>query len=141
MKYIKLTLLLLLVLVGGNSCQKEKLVGEYYFTPEMRAKIPFKGYETIIFKTDSTDLVELNAANRRDTIYKSAIDKYESDYILWESDNIYFSNQNYKMSLHMNRYVFWHEPRGIVFDFVYLDSNYIWSGVLEFFFLIAQQPY
>jgi hypothetical protein len=123
---INLFLLFIFLIISCTSCLKDRLLGEYYLTEEMKAQIPYKGNETIIFKSDSNNFIELVAGNRENEIAKRYIGNQESDYELWEIDHICLLNEYYNLSLWMNadRY----EPKGIAFDFEYLNGKYFFSG-------------
>lgn len=105
-----------------NSCQKDRLVGEYYLTPEMKNQIPFKGNEKIIFSCDSLNNLEMTSTRRNDTIYKIYTDSYQSDYILCEHDNISIMSEKYSLNISIGTCDF--DPPGVKFNFAYLDGNY-----------------
>ena len=91
------TLLILLT----TSCNKDRLIGEYYFTEEMYEQIPFEGNETLIFIDSDSSNIVLLGGERMNQISK----QYEcincSDYYYFESAWISFTNDLYKLSLSM----------------------------------------
>ena len=42
-----------LILFIISSCNKDKLVAEYYISDELKAQNPFNGYETLRYKNNS----------------------------------------------------------------------------------------
>ncbi len=66
-------LLLLLIVILSGCYKKDKLVGEYYLTDEMKQTVPFDGSETIYF-IDGEDTIVLDQGSRNNyinTIYIS----------------------------------------------------------------------
>jgi hypothetical protein len=57
MRKLTILILILLLISGGFSCKKEKLVGEYYLSEERKSLIPFNGNEKLVFDTDSISFI------------------------------------------------------------------------------------
>jgi hypothetical protein len=115
---------ILIILIVFSTCRKP--VEEFYLTAEEKAMIPFKGYETITFISDSYGIEKLVADNRVDEIKKYYTDHTERNYIQYEDSYINFSNEKYSLGLFMSSYPF--PPKSIAFSFGYTDrKNYFHS--------------
>jgi len=103
---IKDILILFILLVIFEGCyKKDKLVGEYYLTDEMKQTVPFDGSETIYF-IDIEDTITLNQGTRNNyinTIYIS-----QTEYTYGEQNNTEFrtetGNYNIYLVLQSNYY-------------------------------------
>ena len=122
MKYFKFLFFSSILIILCVSCFKDKLVGEYYLTEEMKDQVPFKGYETLHFINDSNNIIKIKAEDRIDVINKYYTDHTDKDYVLCEYNHILFSNESYGMDIHMEACLF--KPTGIGFEFIYLNGKY-----------------
>lgn len=98
-KSVGLGIVLILLIIFEN-CNKEKLVGEYYLTDEMRNTVPFNGNEKILFIYQN-DTIELNFENKGGGIdtrywesgkyfyYEVETTKFSGDYLLDYSLTMY----------------------------------------------------
>jgi len=85
-----LLLLLLIVLLSG-CYKKDKLVGEYYLTDEMKQTVPFDGSETLYF-VDGEDTIVLDQGERN--ISKSTVRLSPNEYTYGENDDTEFKTEN-----------------------------------------------
>lgn len=90
---------LILTLLFFTSCSK--LTNEYYLTPEMKAQIPFQGFETISFINDSANIINLIAENRQNKIDETFECINCKDYYTSEIESIVLKNNLYSISLTM----------------------------------------
>jgi len=84
-------LLLLLIVILSGCYKKDKLVGEYYLTDEMKQTVPFDGSETIYF-IDGEDTIVLDQGSRNNyinTIYISL-----TEYTYGEDNKTKFNTEN-----------------------------------------------
>ncbi len=94
MRYSLLTVLIMIIL---TSCGK--LIDEFYLSEEMKAQIPFKGFETITFIDDSCNIYVLSGGERFNQVIKQneCINCYDYYYI--ENESIEFNNEFYEIGL------------------------------------------
>ena len=71
MKKFFIFLIILLLSFFGIKCKKERQVGEYLLTDEMKATIPFHGNERIVIKDDWNNQIELIAGELQENYYKT----------------------------------------------------------------------
>lgn len=87
-----LTLLLGLLIVFGG-CNKDKLVGEYYLSDEMKRTVPFDGSETITF-IDGEDTILFNSGRR--ITYTKTTYITDNKYVIEENDETSYMSLNKK---------------------------------------------
>jgi hypothetical protein len=126
MKQLSIVLILITLIVAGFSCKKDKLLGEYHLTEELKSCNPFKGYETLRFQNER-NMIELNGGDRINDVEKKYA-YYPYEYYLCEADYIVFSDSAYSMQITMQACYSYPVAEGIEFRFNYLDSNYIFSS-------------
>jgi len=81
--------ILLCLFIFFESCNnKDKLVGEYYLTEEMKQTIPFDGSETLYF-IDSVDTIVLDQGKRKN--YLTSFYISQTEYVHLEFDYADFS--------------------------------------------------
>jgi hypothetical protein len=97
MRYLKFIFLFILLYFAGCLFVKEKLVGEYYLSDEERAAVPFHGFETAAFIHGIDDPISLTAGPRENQLIKSYIDREQTEYVVYEEDNITFTNDTFSL--------------------------------------------
>ena len=120
-----------LIIITGFSCNQGRLTGEYYLTKEIMEEIPFNGFETIRFITDTNKTIEMTAESRVGEIIKSYTDHSESNYYLWEREYISFRNENYSMSLVIQ--AMRGGIDGVRFNFFIIDGEYYFTASFKQF--------
>lgn len=98
-KLLILTSIVLLVI--PTSCNKGKLIGEYYLTDEMKLQIPFNGFEKISFTDNIGGKITLASGHRSRTITKVMECLNCKNYYYFETAQICFSNDFYRINLSM----------------------------------------
>ncbi|RLD46560.1 MAG: hypothetical protein DRI88_07370 [Bacteroidetes bacterium] len=87
-----------IIILTMYSC-KGKLIGEFYLSSEMKAQIPFKGFEKIYFNTDNRTVFLLSGDDRFYQIYESSECINCRDYSLFEKEWIYFKDNLHELRL------------------------------------------
>lgn len=88
-------LLLLSVIIEGCNT-KDKLVGEYYLTNEMKQTVPFDGFETVYF-IDGEDTIVFDRGER--SIFIPTIRISPNEYTYGEYDDTEFNTDDGKYSI------------------------------------------
>jgi hypothetical protein len=92
--------------------------GEYLLTEEMKSTIPFHGNEKIVLKDNLGNLVELNAGELEDNIFKDYLDSDEIKYSICEDYTIDLSNDSNTLYLSISSCLV-PDPKNIWFNFCY----------------------
>lgn len=102
-------LALIIIFILFTGCNKEKLVGEYYLTDEMKQTVPFNGSETIYF-IDDEDTVIFSSGKRIRSTRTTYITF--TKYTIGENDATKFVslNQNYYMYYRLMRNHYHNNP-------------------------------
>lgn len=103
-----------------SSCYREKLVGEYYLSDEMKAQNPFHGFEDLFFVDDSGSVFKFAGEERISKTEKRFKDHTHRDFIYYEVDHIYFLNQVYQLEIGMSTYT---SGYNIGISFTFLDGG------------------
>ena len=129
---IKDLLILFILLVIFEGCyKKDKLVGEYYLTDEMKQTVPFDGSETIYF-IDIEDTITLNQGRRNNyinTIYIS-----QTEYTYGEHDDTEFKTENGKYFIYLDLLRNYYNNPGNIKIIWYEHDNNISISEGRFFF-------
>ena len=122
MKKLISQIIVLIVMLLISSCYREKLVGEYYLTDDMKEQNPFKGFEKLSFVDDTRAIIELAGGDRINKINKYFTDHTHREYQLCEEDHITFTNQSYNLSINMDACS---SMESIHIALIYLEGNYV----------------
>ena len=93
-QYLFMLLLLSVIIEGCNT--KDKLVGEYYLTNEMKQTVPFDGFETVYF-IDGEDTIVFDRGER--SIFIPTIRISPNEYTYGEYDDTEFNTDDGKYSI------------------------------------------
>ena len=118
-------IIVLVVILLISSCYREKLVGEYYLTDEMKTQNPFKGFEKLSFVDDPSPIIKLAGGDRINEINKYFMDHTHREYQLCEENRITFTNQSYNLSINMDACF---SSNYIHISLIYLDDHYIFNS-------------
>jgi len=118
----------ILLIIMSFSCNKGRLVGEYYLTNDMKAINPFKGYEILTFENEIGINIVLAAGDRENEINKYNNGINTMDYNYCEYDNIDFVNENYKLVISMSPCL---SSEYVHVGFSYLDGMYSFYSNFE----------
>ena len=97
MRYLKFIFLFILLYFASCLNTKDKLVGEYFLSEEDKAAVPFHGYESATFVHGIDDPIQLTAGTRENQLHKLYLDNEETEYAIWEDDNIKFINDTFNL--------------------------------------------
>lgn len=89
-------ILLLLLLIGFSCNNKDKLVGEYYLTKEMKQTVPFDGSETLYY-IDGEDTIVFDQGER--SIFIPTVRISPNEYTYGEYDDTEFKTNDGKYNI------------------------------------------
>lgn len=125
-----LPLFLLYPLLFYTSC-KPALQGEFLLTDEEKSTVPFYGSEIVQFLWNDS-LIELQCMERDNHTNEGLAGINTNDYYIWETDNTFFENEDYKLWYSLDTKTVWytHDRFGIVWQDKVIDQYAVAGFIL-----------
>jgi hypothetical protein len=93
------------MILSISGCDPPQLLGEYYLG-ELYYECPYKGYETLVFKSSGGILISFMGTGRKATIQENKISVNSNDYYIIEKDYMSLENSdgNYSFTIGLTPY-------------------------------------